>query len=68
MDNLKEFYQNSERFRDYVDRCAADYNGKSIEEVLELAMVREVAKYYQKEDACRIPAGKSTYAPMGECV
>lgn len=70
IDNLNDFYQNSERFRDYVDRCVR--NGRvTVAEILSRALTREVAKYYledEAEEAGRIPASNSTYAPMGECV
>ena len=70
MNKLRDFYQSSERFRGHVDRCAAS-DGVTADEILSRALTREVAKYYQKtdaEEAGRIPAGKSTYASMGECV
>lgn len=69
-ENLKDLYQSSERFRGYVDRCAANY-GVSGQKILSLALTREVAKSYKEadaEEAGRIPAVNSTYAPMGECV
>lgn len=67
---LNDLDQSGERLRGYVDRCAAE-DKVTAEEILSRALTREVAKSYKQtdaEEAGRIPAGSSTYAPMGECV
>lgn len=48
---MKQFYESNSDFKSYVDRyCRNYYKGKSItvEEALEHAEVREVAKYYKQ--------------------
>lgn len=68
--NLREQYGKDERFRGYVDRICKAYK-RTVEEALQLALVREAAKYYQEEaekEAGRISANQSSYMPMGECV
>lgn len=62
-------YQKNRDFREYADRFCAAYN-RTVGEVLGLALVREAAAYYrdaEAEKSGRVPAVKSTYAPMGEC-
>lgn len=66
MMDMMERYQKDKNFREYVDRFCATYN-RTVEDVLQLALVREVATYYQDAESGRISVGKSTYAPMGEC-
>ncbi|MCM1191998.1 MAG: hypothetical protein NC123_18280 [Butyrivibrio sp.] len=65
MANLHDFYQSNERFRLYVDRCAAN-NRVPVEEVLGYALTRKVASAYM--DQASGAAVASTYAPVGECV
>lgn len=68
--DLREYYKRDERFRGYVDRISATYR-RPVEEVLQFALVREAAKYYQEEAAEKgekIAANKSSYMPMGECI
>lgn len=63
-------YNRNARFKAYVDRCCKA-DKRSVKEVLSLALVREAGKSYleaEAEEAGRIPAANSTYAPMGECV
>ena len=62
--DLKHFYQSNNRFRGYVDRCAAN-DCVVADEILSRALTREVARYYLDEEPGRTVA--STYAPMGEC-
>lgn len=64
-DKLMDFYQSSERFRGYVDRCAANYS-ISVQKVLSQTITREVARYYMYEE--HGAAMNSVYMPMGECV
>lgn len=64
--DMMERYQESKDFRQYVDRFCATYN-RTVEDVLQFALVREVAAYYRDVESGRISVGKSTYAPMGEC-
>lgn len=63
---MMERYQNDKNFREYIDRFCATYN-RAVEDALQLALVREVAEYYRDVESGRLSAGKSTYAPMGEC-
>ncbi len=65
MINLKGFYQSNERFRAYVDRFAAS-RGVPAEDILRLALTREVAQSYIGDE--QGPRVASTYAPIGECV
>lgn len=67
---MRGYYNRSPKFKTYVDRYCQTHK-LSAEEALSHALVQEVAKSYKKadaEEAARIPAGTSTYAPMGECV
>lgn len=59
-------YQKSKDFREYVDRFCATYK-RTVEDALQLALVREAAAYYRDVESGRISVEKSTYAPMGEC-
>lgn len=62
-------YQKNRDFREYVRRFCEAYK-LSAEDALKLAIVRESAAYYrdaESEKSGRVPAVKSTYAPMGEC-
>lgn len=63
---MMERYQNDKNFREYVDRFCATYN-RTVEDVLQLALVREVVEYYRDVESGRISVVKSTYEPMGEC-
>lgn len=63
---MMEQYQKDKNFREYVDRFCATYK-RTVEDVLQLALVREMAAYYRDVESGRISVGKSTYAPMGEC-
>lgn len=65
MDTM-EMYQKSKDFREYVDRFCATYK-RTVEDALQLALVREVAVYYRDVEFGRISVEKSTYVPMGEC-
>lgn len=62
---LRDFYQSSDRFRGYVDRCAAS-DGVTAEEILSRALTREVSRSYMDERPGSVLA--SGYMPMGECV
>ncbi len=67
---MLDLYNRSARFKDYVDRCCKA-DKRSVEDMLSLALVREVGKFIledEAEEAGRIPAVNPTYAPMGECV
>lgn len=64
--DMQTRYENDKNFREYVDRFCATYN-RTVEDVLQLALVREVAEYYQDVESGRISVGKSSYTPMGEC-
>lgn len=67
---MLDLYNRNARFKAYVDRCCKA-DKRSVKEVLSLALVREAGKSYleaEAEEAGRIPAANSTYAPMGECV
>lgn len=64
--DLMERYQKSKDFRNYVDRFCATYK-RTVEDVLQLALVREVAAYYRDVESGKISVEKSTYVPMGEC-
>lgn len=64
---MLRYYNRSTRFKDYVDKCCRKHR-ITVKEALGLALTREVAASYQAEEAGRIPAGSSTYVPMGECV
>lgn len=63
---MMERYQRDNNFREYVDRFCATYK-RTVEDALQLALVREVAAYYRDVESGRISVEKSTYAPMGEC-
>lgn len=63
--DLMERYREDKNFHEYVDRYCKAYN-RTIEDVLNHALVREVARYYT--DNSNLQTEKSTYAPMGECV
>ena len=63
---MMERYQKDKNFREYVDRFCATYK-RTVEDALQLALVREVAAYYLDVESGRISVEKSTYAPMGEC-
>lgn len=63
---MMERYQKSKDFREYVDRFCTTYK-RTADDALQLALVREVAAYYQDVESGRISDEKSTYAPMGEC-
>lgn len=65
MDTM-EMYQKSKDFREYVDRFCATYK-RTVEDALQLALVREAAAYYRDVESGRISVEKSTYVPMGEC-
>ncbi|MCM1058653.1 MAG: hypothetical protein NC517_13785 [Firmicutes bacterium] len=65
MADLYDFYQSNERFRLYVDRCAAN-NRIPVEEVINYALTREVAQSYM--DQASGIAVASTHMPIGECV
>lgn len=41
---MKEFYNNNADFREYVDKCCKAHK-ISVDEALQLALVKEVAKY-----------------------
>lgn len=64
--DMRERYQKSKDFREYVDRFCATYK-RTVEDALKFALVREVAAYYRDVESGRISVEKSTYAPMGEC-
>lgn len=64
--SMMERYQKSKDFREYVGRFCATYK-RTVEDALQLALVREVAAYYRDVESGRISVEKSTYAPMGEC-
>lgn len=64
--DMMEQYQTSKDFRQYVDRFCAIYK-RAVYPPLQLALVCEVAAYYQDVESGRISVGKSTYVPMGEC-
>ena len=67
---MMERYQKNRDFREYVRWFCEAYR-LAAEEALGLAIVREAAAYYRDaaaEKSGRVPAGKSTYVPMGECV
>lgn len=64
--DMTEQYRKDKDFREYVDRFCATYK-RTVEDAMQLALVREVAAYYQDVESGRISVGKSTYAPMGEC-
>lgn len=64
--DMAERYQKSKDFREYVDRFCTTYK-RTVEDALQLALVREVAAYYQDVESGRISDEKSTYALMGEC-
>lgn len=64
--SMMERYQKDKNFREYVDRICTTYK-QTVEDALQLALVREVAAYYRDVESGRISVEKSTYAPMGEC-
>lgn len=67
---MLDLYNSNAKFKAYVDRCCKA-DKRSVEDVLSLALVQEVGKYYLDVavgEAFQIPVGSSTYAPMGECV
>ncbi|MCM1057907.1 MAG: hypothetical protein NC517_09905 [Firmicutes bacterium] len=66
-ERVKALYQNSERFRLYVDRYIKTYK-ISADEALRHKLVREVAWSYQGEEKGHRSVMASTYAPMGKCV
>lgn len=67
---MLDLYNRNARFKAYVDRCCKQ-DKRSVNDMLSLALVREVGKVIledEAEEAGRVPAANSTYAPMGECV
>lgn len=64
--DMQDGYQGDKNFREYVDRFCKAYN-QTKEDALNLALVREVARYYADIEV-KVQTGKSTYVPMGECV
>lgn len=63
---MMESYQKDKNFQEYVDRFCATYK-RTVEDALQLALVREVAAYYRDVESGIISVEKSTYVPMGEC-
>lgn len=64
--DTQDRYQKDKNFQKYVDYYCKAYN-RTVEEALNLALVREVARYYADIEV-KVQTGKSTYVPMGECV
>lgn len=64
--DMMEQYQKDKNFQEYVDRFCAAYK-RTVEDALQLALVREVAAYYRDVESGKISVEKSTYVPMGEC-
>lgn len=65
--SIKDLYDNNADFKRYVDESMrVVYKDRQLEDVLELAITKEVAKQY----ASAIPgdSSKSTYNPVCECV
>ena len=50
MTDIKEYYENNENFRAYVDGFKRIHPEVSVEEVLEKKVVREVADYYAEKE------------------
>lgn len=42
---MEKLYETNKDFKEYVDKCALN-TGRSVKEVFELALTREVAKQY----------------------
>lgn len=53
-------------YDDYITRLCRT-GQYTEEEARELALSKEVEKYYQETESGRISVEKSTYEPMGEC-
>lgn len=56
--------ENMSRYDDYITRLCRTGN-YTPEQAKELALSKEVEKYYKSEDG--IAEEKSTYTPIGEC-
>lgn len=63
---MKQFYEENTDFKRYVDRVAKQY-GYTVDEVLQLALTKEVFKEYKSNGTSGGCAG-ATYTPIGECV
>ena len=51
MTDVKEYYENNENFRAYVEGMRRIHPDITVEEVLEKKVVREVAKFYQERES-----------------
>lgn len=65
---MRDFYNTNKDFKTYVDKCCAMY-GKTVDEALELALVKEVAEAYGKSGKAINGSNteQSVYSVMGEC-
>lgn len=65
---MKQFYEQNADFKRYVDESRRiKHADMTIDEFLDLAITKEVAKMYMSNTA--VPeVQKSTYNPVGECV
>lgn len=66
---MLDLYNSNAKFKAYVDRCCKQ-DKRSVEDMLSLALVREVGKGYLGEvlKTGRVLIVNSTYELMGECV
>ena len=63
--NYAEFYNQDDRFRRYVDICVKEEK-KSLEEVLAMRVIQNVAEYY-RDNPVREPAPTVSTMKSGGC-
>ena len=50
---MRDLYNNNKDFHDYVDRYMKQYPEKTLDEVLQHKMIKQIAEYYDKGGAHR---------------
>jgi len=65
MDKYMELYKNDSRFQHYVDVCMKEEN-KSLEEVLAMKVIQNVAEYY-RDNPVREPVPTVSTMKSGGC-